>query len=254
MRRFNIPMFELGYIKPAYFETRGFYASSSQSLKEQAFPALMSGPFANMTDGEMSAYAWKNMSNEKALEFPSVEDFMCQRMGFEGCEFLRSLFGGKVAYGMEQSTLFTYEHSQAKKHYFSYEYLRPVGGLSDITTALENSAKRLGVKMYLNEKVKALNREENTFNIYTEKFSVSAKKLIIAVPTFPFEEIDGDVAMEIKSNSLFKAILARPSFKAAAIYSYPWWANATSSHNITLKPFEMFTTGSTCLVDMMPYR
>lgn len=247
-------MSKLDDVKLAYFETRGFYASSPQSLKEQAFPALMSGPFANMTFPKMFAYAWMNMSKEKALEFPSVEDFMCQRMGSEGCEYLRSLFGAKVDYNMEQSTLFTYEHDQAQK-YFSSDYLRPIGGLSDITTALEKSAKRFGVKMYLSEKVKALNRKGNAFTVHTERFSVSAKKLIIAVPTFPFEEIDGDVAAEIKSNYLFEAVLARPSFKAAAIYSYPWWVNATSSHiNITLKPFEIFIAGSTCLDWMMPYR
>lgn len=253
MRRFNIPMFDMGRTKLAFFESRGFYASSPQSLKEQAFPVLMSSPFSNMTFSEMSAYAWKNMSKEKALEFPAVQDFMCYRLGSEGCEYLRSLFGIKVDFAMEESTLFAYERDQAKK-YFSSEYLRPIGGLSDITTAVENSAKRLRVKMYMNEKVKTLNRKGNAFIVQTERFSLSAKKLIIAVPTFSLEDINGDVATEIKSHYLFKSILGRPSFKAAAVYSYPWWENATSSYNMTLMPFELYISGSTCLSLMMPYR
>lgn len=246
-------MLEMGGTKLAYYETRGFYASNLQSLKEQAFPSLLAGAFANMTSSQMSASAWMNMSREKALEFPSYQDFMCQRLGSEGCEYLRTSFGIKVDYNMEESTLFTYEHNQANK-YFSSDYVRPIGGLSDITTALEKSAKRLGVKMYLNEKIKALNRKGSSFAVQTEQFSVSAKKLIIAVPSFPFDKIFGDVAEEIKSNHLFKSILARPSFKAAAIYSYPWWENSTSSQNITMKPFEIFVSGSNCLALMMPYR
>lgn len=240
-------------IRLAYVETRGFYASSLQSLKEQAFPSLLSGKFANMTSSEMSRSAWMNMTREKALEFPSYQDFMCQHLGSEGCEYMRSSFAIKVDYNMEESTLFTYEHNQAKK-YFAYDFLRPFGGLSEITTALEKSARRFGVKMYLNEKVEALNRKGTSFAVRTDNFSVLAKKLIIAVPSFPLEKITGDLAAEIKSNYLFKSILARPSFKAAAVYSYPWWENTTSSQNITLKPFEMFVSGSNCLAAMMPYR
>ena len=246
-------MFEMDGSRLAYFETRGFYASDFQSLKEKAFPALLSSAFANMTSSEMSRFAWMNMSREKALEFPSYQDFMCQQLGSEGCEYMRSSFAIKVDYNMEESTLFTYEHDQAKK-YFSNDFLRPFSGLSEITTALEKSAGRFGVKMYLNEKVEALNRKGSSFAVQTENLSVSAKKLIIAVPSFPFEQITGDVAADIKSHYLFKSILARPSFKAAAVYSYPWWENATSSQNITLKPFEIFVSGSNCLAGIMPYR
>ena len=178
-------------IRLAYVETRGFYASDLPSLKEEAFPYLLSGEFANMTSSEMSRFAWMDMTREKALEFPSYQDFMCKRLGSEGCEYMRSSFAIKVDYNMEESTLFTYEPNQAKE-YFSNDYLRPFGGLSEISTALENSARRFGVKMYLNEKVEALKRKGSSFAVETENFSVSAKKLIIAVPSFPFEKITRD--------------------------------------------------------------
>ena len=114
--------------------------------------------------------------------------------------------------------------------------------MTDITTALERSAKRVGVKMYLNEKVNALNRKGDMFAVRTDHFSVSAKKLIIAVPSIPLGKITGDVATEIQTNYQFEAILARPCFKAAAIYSYAWWENA------------IFTSIMTCLSWIMPYR
>ena len=252
--RLNIQMIRVPPIKRSYLEARGVYASSFQSLKERAFPSLMSGHFANMTSLDMKKYAWMNISKEKALEVPSSQDYVCQRLGSEGCAFLNTLIGKEVDYNMEESTLFTYEHSNAAK-YFSTEWLRPVYGLSEITNALETSAKRIGVKMYPREKVHALNRKGGMFEIRTDHFLATAKKLIIAVPVAPLNEITGDVALGIKNNSLFKPIIGQPCFKAVAIYKYPWWENATfSGHNMTLKPWEIYLSGATCLAWMMPYR
>ena len=145
-------------LKVPYVEARGVYSSNFQSLKERAFPSLMSGPFARMAPLDMMQYPWINMSKEKALGVPSSQDYVCQRLGSEGCAFLNALFGKETDYNMEQSTLFTYENLIANK-YFSTEWVRPVYGLSEITNALETSAKHIGVKMYPREKVHALNRK-----------------------------------------------------------------------------------------------
>ena len=132
----------------------------------------------------------------------------------------------KRHYNLQKSALFTYERSSAIK-YFSTEWLRPVYGLLEVIKALETSAKHIGVKMYPSEKVNALKREGGMFEIRTDHFLASAKKLIIAVPVAPLEEITGDVALGIKKNSLFKPIIGRACFKAVAIYEYPRWENAT---------------------------
>ncbi|XP_078353224.1 putative flavin-containing monoamine oxidase AofH isoform X1 [Oculina patagonica] len=250
-RRFNIAMLEMGSTKQANFEARGVYASSSQSLKEQAFPTLLSGPFANMTPSEMIEYAWVDVTREKSLEVPSYRDFLCQKLGSEGCEFYSATWALKRRYG-EESTLSRYERNEAYS-YFSYDYLRPPGGISDIIRALEKSAKHFGVQMYAREAVKSIDRKGSLFVAKTDNFTVSTKKIIIAVPSFPFEKITGDVAADIKANYLFGSINPRSAFKAVAIYSYPWWENTSSSHNLTLKPLEVFQTGATCLVCVMPY-
>ena len=250
-RRFNILMLKMD-IKNAHWETRGVFVSSPQALKEQAFPTLLSGPFANMTVTEMRKYAWKNMTREKTLEFPSYRDFVCHQLGSEGCEFYWAMYATKRIYG-EESTLFRYELEEASSN-VSYVYYRPRGGLSDIGSALERSAKRLGVKMYAREEVKAIHRKGNIFVVETDNFTVSARKLIIAVPRTPFEEISGDLAADIQRNVFFEAILPLPAFKAAAVYSYPWWESITSLHNLTLKPLERFFSGASCLVNIMPYR
>ena len=250
-KRFNIPMLKMN-IKNAHWETRGVYVSSTQALKEQAFPTLLSGPFANMTLSEMMKYAWMNITREETLEFPSYRDFVCHQLGSEGCEFYMAMDATKRIYG-EESTLFKYEDNEASSN-DSCDYYRPPGGLSDIVSALQRSAKRLGVKMYAREKVKAIHRKGDIFTVDTDKFTVSARKLIIAVPSTPFEEISGDVAADIKRNVFFESILPLPAFKAVALYSYPWWENITSLHNLTLKPFERFFSGASCLVGISPYR
>ena len=240
-------------IKDAHWETRGVFVSSTQALKEQAFPTLLSGPFANMTLSEMMKYAWMNVTREKTLEFPSYRDFLCLKLGSEGCEFYMARHAIKRNYEEELSFLGVYERTEATSN-DSYDYYRPAGGLSDIVKALERSARRLGVKMYAREKVKAIHRKGNMFTVDTDNFTVSARKLIIAVPRTPFEEISGDVGADIKRNVFFEAISADSSFKAVAVYSYPWWENITSLHNLTLKPLEIFFSGASCLVSIMPYR
>lgn len=249
-KRFNIPMLKID-ITDAHWETRGVFVSSAQALKEQAFPTLLSGPFANMTLSEMKKYAWMNITREKTLEFPAYRDFLCHQLGSEGCEFSMAMYTVKRIYG-EESTLFRYELNEAFSS-ASYDYYRPPGGLSHIVSALERSAKLLGVKMYAMEKVKAIHRKGNLFTVDTDNFTVSARKLIIAVPTTPFEEISGDVAADIKRNAFFEDILPLPAFKAVALYSYPWWENITSLHNLTLKPLERFFSGASCLVGIMPH-
>ena len=169
-----------------------------------------------------------------------------------GCEFSMAMYAAKRKYG-EEITLSAYELSEASSN-DSHDYYRPPGGLSDIVSALERSAKRFGVNMSAREKGKAIHRKGNMFTVDTENLTVSARKLIIAVPSTPFEEISGDVAADIKRNVFFKSILADSAFKAAAVYSYPWWENITSFHNLTLKPLQIFFSGASCLVTIMPYR
>lgn len=248
VRRFNIPMLKIE-IKDVHWETRGVFVSSTQALKEQAFPTLLSGPFANMTSSEMMKYAWMNITREKTLEFPYYPDFVCHRLGSEGCQFSMAIYASKRDYD-EESTFSVYERRAYNR---SYDFFRPPGGLSDIVSALERSAKRLGVKMYAREKVKAINRKGNIFRVDTDNFAVSAKKLIIALPSTPFKDISGELAADIKRNVIFEAVLPMSAFKAVAVYSYPWWENITSLHNLTLKPFERFFSTASCLVGIMPY-
>ena len=237
-----------------YLEGRGIYADNHQSFKEKAFPTLMSTVFANMTPSQMFAFAWRNMSKEKALEYPSYQDFLCQRVGSEGCAFLNLIYGIKMNHNMERNTLTIYEIKNGTKS--TSEYVRPRGGLSEIVDALAKSVKRFGVRMYQKEAVSSINRdgEPNTFVVRTEHYLVSAKKVIVAIPFLPLKEINGDIAFEIKNHAYFTPIIGQKCFKAVAIYKHPWWENATSIHKMSLKTWKRYVSSATCLMYMMPYR
>ena len=247
-------MFKMPPLSIDYLEGRGIYADNHQSFKEKAFPTLMSTVFANMTPSQMFAFAWRNMSKEKALEYPSYHDFLCQRVGSEGCAFLNLIYGIKMNYNIARSTMTRYESNNGMK--FTSEYVRPRGGLSEIVDALAKSVKRFGVRMYAKEAVSSINRdgEPNTFVVRTEHYVVSAKKVIVAIPFLPLKEINGDIAFEIKNHAYFTHIIGQKCFKAVAIYKYPWWENATSVHNMSLKTWKRYVSTATCLVYMMPYR
>lgn len=244
-------MLSIGKLTDIFFQARGVRAYTFQSLKEKAFPTLMSGPFSNMTWLEMYLFAWRNMTKEKALEFPFYRDFMCERLGSEGCELLYARYVVKRDF-YEESTLDKYEKDEAVS-YFSYDFYKPRGGISDITTALKISAQRFGAKLVLKEKINALERKADGFDVHTDHFKVSAKKLIIAVPTLPFEAIRGDVAADVKSNVLFGSIQGANAFKAVAIYSSPWWEDYLPKRNRTEPIVETFWSASTCLV-LVPYK
>lgn len=250
-KRLNIPLMPMGKFKDVFFQARGIFASTFQSLKEKAFPTLMSGPFSNMTESEMYGFAWENMTTEKALEVPFYRDFLCQRLGSEGCELLNARYAVRRDY-YEESTLCRLEKRQVFK-YFSYDYYRPLGGMSDFPTAVKKSALRLGVKVFAKEKVNLLGREGKGFAIRTDRFSASAKKLIIAIPSEAFGAIMGDVAAEVKGNAMFESNFGANAFKVVAIYGYPWWENFTSTQNSSKPIVERFWSASTCLVGLMPY-
>ncbi|XP_073252128.1 amine oxidase [flavin-containing] B-like [Porites lutea] len=251
--RLNISMLKMPPLSIDYLEGRGIYADNHQSFKEKAFPTLMSTVFANMTPSQMFAFAWRNMSKEKALEYPSYHNFLCQRVGSEGCAFLDLIYGIKMNYNMERSTLTIYDIKNGIKS--TSEYVRPRGGLSEIVDALAKSVKRFGVRMYAKEAVSSINRdgEPNTFVVRTEHYLVSAKKVIVAIPFLPLKEINGDIAFEIKNHAYFTPIIGQKCFKAVAIYKHPWWENATSIHNMSLKTWKRYVSSATCLMYMMPY-
>ena len=144
-------MLKMPSLSIGYLEGRGINADNHQSLKEKAFPTLMSTIFANMTPSQMFAFAWRNMSKEKALEYPSYQDFLCQRVGSEGCAFLNLIYGIKMNHNMERNTLTIYEIKNGTKS--TSEYVRPRGGLSEIVDALAKSVKRFAVRMYAKEAV-----------------------------------------------------------------------------------------------------
>lgn len=125
---------------------------------------------------------------------------------------------------------------------FWYDYLRLSGGLSEIT-ALENSARCIEPKVesLIEKKVRLLFKQR--------RISASAKKLIIAVPSFPFEDFTGDVTAEVKSYYLFTSTLDRYGLQLSLVGKRDFLRQ-----RLPLKPLEIFASKTNCSADMMPCR
>lgn len=158
----------------------------------------------------------------------------------------------KWIYG-EESILFRYELNEVFSSVL-YDYYWLFGGLLYIVSVLERFVKLLGVKMYVMEKVKVIYRKGNFFIVDIDNFIVLVRKFIIVVLIILFEEIFGDVVVDIKRNVFFEDILLFFVFKVVVFYSYFWWENIILFYNLILKLFERFFLGVFCLVGIMFYR
>lgn len=122
----------------------------------------------------MYGFAWRNMTKEKALEIPFYRDLLCQRLGGEGgegCELLNARYAVRRDF-YEDSALCRLQKRQAFK-YFSQKYYRPLGGMSDFSSAVKKSALRKGV--FKRESERSRKRRKGFCNSHRSFFSFGKK-------------------------------------------------------------------------------
>ena len=131
---------------------------------------------------------------------------------------------------------------------------RPEGGLSTITKVLKKSATNLGVKLYKNEEIKVIEEiKGNKFKLTTTNYTVTANKLVVAVPPKPMKVIKGTVAEKIQNDSTFQTIEFVVAFKGFAVYEEAWWQyNSTGSRYLADE--QKLLSTSDCLGFTFPYK
>lgn len=92
-----------------------------------------------------------------------------------------------------------------------------------MTRALEMSVVKLGAKLYKEEGVSVIEENhENQFTLMTANYTVTADKLVLAVPVKAFKLIKGYVAERIQNNSMFDSIEIMAAFKGFAVFQGAW--------------------------------
>lgn len=236
-------------------EARGVFATNQSALQQQAFPLL------NKVNSKVKSQPWSYKEMLKYLrpkkktvaKFPSLSTFLANHLTPEGLEYFHSLTGFLPHYSREPNAEYMYELREKNKN-FERVFIRPKKGISTLTKALTDSVVKLGGKMYNNEEVTVIDElGKNKYLLKTTKFEVTTRKVVLAVPIKPLQEIQGSLAEKIKNNPMFKSIGFQVAFKAFALYEEAWWEqNSTGSRR--LEDEEECLSNSDCLGFTFPYR
>ena len=245
LKRFNIPFKDWNFYSRPRAETRGKSSRDEGEIKRQSFPTLTSGIFRDMTSSQMLEYLLRKEHVSQIKNFATFQTFQNHFLTPEGSRFYFDVFGydGDLK-GSPEGVVEYYEQLAQ----LSGKEIRPVKGMSAFVEALAKAAKALGAKIFAGDNYRTLeiNQQGKVFLLKTPKYEVKATTLVIAAPPGAFRNIGGGVAEQIRRESVFQSIMARPAFKGAAVYPRAWWKDITNDKE-RLYPMERFLSNSDCL-------
>ena len=251
LKRFNISVSYLAKTHNDRLEARGVFATDRQTLKEKAFPSLSQGRFQNASFEQMIGYLLSVRKEE--AKFASLTDFASEYLTPEGFQLYCHLTGRIRNYARKSDAGALGDVIKATAH-FKNNFSRPDSGLSVLTRELKTVAMKYGAKLYKKEEVRVIEKNQNKqFKIITANYSVTAKRLVVAVPPNRLKQIKGSVAKKIQEDSTFKTIGLFEGFKGFAVFEKAWWQlNSTGSRYLADEQ-QMLST-SDCLGFIFPYR
>ena len=192
---------------------------------------------------------------KEAYKFASFDDFISEYLTPEGYQLFSQLTAFIPDYTRQASAgaLFEFEAAYAMAN-GTGNYLRPDKGLSEITRAIKMSALKHGAKLYEDQEILVINEDqEKQFKLKTATYSVTANKLVLAIPVDPVKKIKGSVVEKIKNDSTFDSIEVQLAFKGVAVFEEAWWQlNSTGSRYLADE--QEMLSNSDCLGFTFPYK
>lgn len=157
-------------------------------------------------------------------QFPDFKSYATRVLGNNGYEYLRDMSRFRS----------DYEYSLSAKGYLDFleedidvccEASYPVGGMSAYVRGLARKAQESGVRIYLEEPVKSIDKESNRYSLITTKHRVTSSHVIISVPPKAFDHIQGNIARAIQSQPQYQSLVGVNVVTVAQWYDNPWWLN-----------------------------
>lgn len=99
----------------------------------------------------------------------------------------------------------------------------PVGGMSAFVRGLARKAQESGVRIYLEQPVKSINKDAKLYSLITSKYRVLSERVVITVPPKGFNYIQGDIAHAIQAQDQYKSLVGVNVVTVAQWYDKPWW-------------------------------
>lgn len=94
----------------------------------------------------------------------------------------------------------------------------PVGGMSQFVIGMQADAEANGARIFPSETVSDISRGESGYLLTTSSYSVSAQKVVIAIPPYALQWVSGDVVDDLKAQAAYQDIVG---VKVVTITQ--WW-------------------------------
>ena len=170
---------------------RGVDAASKEEIRKKAFPLTETGKFREFSEKNASLLIKRFLNTAGRNE--DYASYISRLLSPEWLNFFKAVNRNTGAF----NPLLSVVHFVDLKYHqplISHNY-RPLGEMSMFINVLVESAKNYSdVNLYLNEEVQTLDyneEEELGYIMRTDKWTVHANKVVIAIPQKPFSKLKG---------------------------------------------------------------
>ena len=225
-------------------DTELIFAKGLYSLNKDDYVQFYPNLPANFTAGDVETQLIMKLFNSPEREnidaYPDFRSYVEKVLGIESLNYLRDMFRFRA----------DYEYSLSAKGYLEFleeefdvccEALYPVGGMSAFIRGMEKKVRDSGVRLFINEPVNTIDKSESGYQLVTEKRLVATKQLIIAVPPYGLEKIEGDIVKAIITQPQFKAMIGVKVTTIAQWFDKPWWKKIKTADGTEV--WRAWTTG-----------
>jgi protoporphyrinogen oxidase len=202
------------------------YARGLYSTNPDDFVVLYPGVEFDAVKGDAPTQLLRILLNSEQRknidQFADFKSYVTSVLGKNGYEYLRDMsrFRGD------------YEYSLSAKGYLDFleedidvccEASYPIGGMSAYVYGLARKAQESGVRIFLEEPVKTIDKASKHYSLVTTKHRVNSARVVITVPPKAFDHIQGNIALAIQSQDQYKSLIGVNVVTIAQWYDKPWW-------------------------------
>ena len=216
-----------------FINARGGFAFS----KEELLPLYDVTPDPS-GDTETALYDMLRFGPERAnvTSYPDFQSYVRAVVGDEGYSFLRDMsrFRADFEYPLDAAGYLDYLDEEWDVCCTpSY----PVGGMSAFIRGMQAAAEAEGARIYTADAVTSIHRGEGGYTVETASHTVHAERVVIAVPPFALNYIEGDVVEDIQAQTIYQDIVGVKVVTVTQWWPNDWYADVvnpsmTSDNNV----------------------
>lgn len=157
-------------------------------------------------------------------EFPSFQAYAESVIGQEGYQFLRDMsrFRADFEYSLDAEGYLDYLDEEWDVCCTpSY----PVGGMSSFIRGMQAAAEADGAQIFTSDPVSSIQRSDGGYTVTSAAHTVTADKVVIAIPPVALQYLQGDVIDEIRAQQEYQAIVGVKVVTVTQWWPTPWYSS-----------------------------